>query len=55
MMRSTGTYATSTTLGEKVQAFVPRTLPPAKPPLALQPLALVHDVPALAEWLRTHG
>ena len=39
-MRSTGTYATSTTLGEKVQAFVPRGLPPTKPPLALE--ALVH-------------
>ena len=34
MSRSTGTYATSTTLGEAVRAFVPRPLPPAKPPLA---------------------
>jgi len=33
-MRSTGTYAISTTLGESVQAFVPHALPPAKPPLA---------------------
>ena len=33
-MRSTGTYATSTTLGESVQAFVPRRLPPADPALA---------------------
>lgn len=33
-MRSTGTYATSTTLGESVRAFVPRPLPPAKPALA---------------------
>ncbi len=33
-MRSTGTYATSTTLGEAVQAFVPRPLPPARPALA---------------------
>jgi len=32
-MRSTGTYASSTTLGETVQAFVPRRLPPADPPL----------------------
>jgi Fic family protein len=32
-MRSTGTYATSTTLGEPVQAFVPHPLPPASPPL----------------------
>ena len=33
-MRSTGTFITSTTLGEPVQAFVPHSLPPAKPPLA---------------------
>src|SRR3954470_11833489 len=33
-MRSTGTYATSTTLGETVQPFVPRRLPPAYPALA---------------------
>ena len=33
-MRSTGTYAVSTTLGESVQAFVPHPLPPAKPLLA---------------------
>jgi len=33
-MRSTGTYATSTTLGESVRAFVPHRLPPAGPALA---------------------
>jgi Fic family protein len=33
-MRSTGTYAISTTLGEAVQAFVPRPLPPSAPPLS---------------------
>ena len=33
-MRSTGTYATTTTLGEAVRAFVPHPLPPAKPALA---------------------
>ena len=33
-MRSTGTTITTTTLGESVRAFVPRPLPPAKPPLA---------------------
>lgn len=33
-MRSTGTFVTSTTLGESVQAFVPYPLPPAKPALA---------------------
>jgi hypothetical protein len=32
-MRSTGTYAISTTLGESVKAFVPNPLPPAKPVL----------------------
>jgi Fic family protein len=34
MPRITGTYATATTLGESVRAFVPRPLPPADPPLA---------------------
>jgi Fic family protein len=34
MGRSTGTYAISTTLGERVQAFVPHPLPPADPALA---------------------
>lgn len=34
-MRSTGTYVTTTTLGEAVRAFVPRPLPPADPPLAM--------------------
>ena len=33
-MRSTGTYATSTTLGEAVRAFVPQPLPPSNPALA---------------------
>jgi len=33
-MRSTGTYLTSTTMGESVQAFVPHRLPPTKPALA---------------------
>lgn len=32
-MRTTGTYVTVTTLGEAVKAFVPRPLPPSKPPL----------------------
>lgn len=35
-MRSTGSYVTTTTLGEAVQAFVPRALPPADPPLAAE-------------------
>jgi Fic family protein len=33
-MRRTGTYATTTTLGEAVRAFVPHPLPPAMPALA---------------------
>ncbi len=33
-MRRTGTYATSTTLGEAVQAFVPLPLPPSEPALS---------------------
>lgn len=33
-MRTTGTYVTTTTLGEAVQAFVPHALPPADPQLA---------------------
>ncbi len=32
-MRTTGTYVTTTTLGEAVRAFVPHALPPARPPL----------------------
>ena len=38
-MRSTGTYVTSTTLGEAVRAFVPRALPPARPALATESFA----------------
>lgn len=33
MTRVTGSYSTSTTLGESVKAFVPSALPPAGPPL----------------------
>ncbi len=36
MKRTTGTYATSTTLGESVQAFVPYALPPSGPALAVE-------------------
>jgi Fic family protein len=35
-MRNTGTYLTSTTLGESVQAFVPHALPPRKPALSAE-------------------
>jgi Fic family protein len=38
-MRATGTHITVTTLGEPVKAFVPRPLPPAKPPLAAEAYA----------------
>ncbi|MDB3935666.1 Fic family protein [Granulosicoccus sp.] len=34
MNRISGRFATSTTLGESVQAFIPAALPPAAPPLA---------------------
>ena len=36
MKRATGTYVNSTTLGEVVQAFVPNSLPPKNPTLALE-------------------
>ena len=36
MNRATGTYATSTTLGESVRAFVPAPLPPVGPTLAVE-------------------
>jgi Fic family protein len=36
MKRATGTYLKSTTLGEVVQAFVPDSLPPKNPALALE-------------------
>lgn len=47
-MRSTGTYAISTTLGESVQAFVPHALPPAKPPLAPECFVEANRVAELA-------
>jgi len=36
MPRKTGTYRTSTAHGETVRAFVPHSLPPADPPLAIE-------------------
>jgi hypothetical protein len=47
-MRSTGTYATSTTMGESVQAFVPHKLPPAKPALAPESFVEANRVAELA-------
>jgi Fic family protein len=43
MARTTGTYSVSTVAGEKVQAFLPRPLPPHHPPLVLDSeLAKLH-------------
>ncbi len=47
-MRSTGTYVTSTTLGEPMRAFVPRALPPARPVLATESFAAAHRSAELA-------
>lgn len=47
-MRSTGTTTTTTTLGESVRAFVPRPLPPAKPPLAPESYAELNRTAELA-------
>lgn len=47
-MRSTGTYASSTTLGETVQAFVPNGLPPAGPPLSADSYAALNHAAELA-------
>ncbi len=47
-MRSTGTYVASTTLGEAVRAFVPRPLPPARPPLAPESYATANRSAELA-------
>jgi len=47
-MRSTGTFITSATLGEPVQAFVPHSLPPAKPPLAPESFAAANHAAEMA-------
>lgn len=47
-MRSTGTYAISTTLGESVRAFVPHPLPPAQPALAPECFVEVNRAAELA-------
>ena len=49
-MRSTGTYAISTTLGESVQAFVPHALPPAKPALAPECCVEANRVPMMPSF-----
>ena len=64
-MRSTGTYASVTTAGERVRAFVPKPLPPARPRLdegayesvagtaeqALSRLAAVAGLVPSVDWL----
>ncbi len=47
-MRSTGTFITSTTLGEPVQAFVPHALPPTNPPLAPDSFAAANHAAEMA-------
>ncbi len=43
MARTTGTYRTNNVGGEKIQAFIPRPLPPQKPPLVIDgALAQLH-------------
>src|SRR5262245_32779282 len=43
MARTTGTYSVNTVAGERVQAFIPRPLPPNRPPLVLEgALAQLH-------------
>jgi hypothetical protein len=47
-MRTTGTYATSTALGEPVQAFAPHPMPPADPPLAPESYTVRNNAAELA-------
>ena len=47
-MRVTGTYVTSTTLGESVRAFVPHALPPAEPELDVACYSELNRTPELA-------
>lgn len=47
-MRNTGSYVTTATLGESVQAFVPHALPPKRPALALESFVKANRVAELA-------
>lgn len=47
-MRSTGTYVSSSTLGETVQAFVPHPLPPRRPALVAAAFATLNHAAELA-------
>jgi Fic family protein len=53
-MRTTGTYVTVTTLGEAVKAFVPRPLPPSRPPLEVTAI-LEHNHRAQLALARLSG
>lgn len=48
MIRAAGSYITSTTLTEAVQAFVPNSLPPGNPPLAQEPFVEANRAAELA-------
>jgi Fic family protein len=48
MKRISGVYAISTTLGERVRAFVPHELPPADPTLATESFAMLNQQAELA-------
>ena len=48
MKRSTGTYITTSIVGESVQAFMPNPLPPALPALSMESFADLNHVAALA-------
>ena len=48
MKRSTGSYVTTSIVGESVQAFVPDSLPPANPALALEAFADLNRAAELA-------
>ena len=47
-MRNTGSYVTTTTMGESVQAFVPHPLPPKRPVLALESFVEANRIAELA-------
>ena len=47
-MRNTGSYVTTTTMSESVQAFVPHALPPKKPALASESFVEPNRVAELA-------
>lgn len=48
MKRSTGSYVTTSIVGESVQAFVPEALPPANPALAMEGFADLNRAAELA-------